>query len=178
MKILLPFLFSCVPQQYTSHYSIKSQQLGVRLFPCGAAGYQEVEENTTLTFTCDGYSDATWVYKAPTTPVINRQDSGYTLPVSAAVMRIYSSRSMYSCAVQLGSSSQPGTLDLSPTVSDTSNTADRSGRCDVTMSIPDTSGTYTCSVTVNPGNTQTSCGSFTISRTRALYLFLFPYVSV
>ncbi|KAL8588605.1 hypothetical protein ACOMHN_034059 [Nucella lapillus] len=68
-----------------------------------------------------------------------------------------------SCAVQLGSSSQPGTLDFSPTASDTSNTAERSGRCDVTMSIPVTSGTYSCSVTVNPGNTQTSCGSFTIN---------------
>ncbi|KAL8566437.1 hypothetical protein ACOMHN_015073 [Nucella lapillus] len=32
------------------------------------------------------------------------------------------------------------------------------------MSIPVTSGTYSCSVTVNPGNTQTSCGSFTITR--------------
>ncbi|KAL8588595.1 hypothetical protein ACOMHN_034049 [Nucella lapillus] len=62
----------------------------------------------------------------------------------------------------LGSSSQPGTLDLSSTASDTSNTADRSGRCDLTMSIPVTSGTYFCSVTVNPGNTKTSCGSFTI----------------
>ncbi|KAL8577623.1 hypothetical protein ACOMHN_036814 [Nucella lapillus] len=32
------------------------------------------------------------------------------------------------------------------------------------MSIPVTSGTYSCSVTVNPGNTHTSCGSFTITR--------------
>ncbi|KAL8588604.1 hypothetical protein ACOMHN_034058 [Nucella lapillus] len=86
------------------------------------------------------------------------------MPVSAAITRIYSSRGLYSCAVQLGSSSQPGTLVLSPTASDTSNTADRSGRCDVTMPIPVTSGTYSCSVTVNPGNTQTSWGSFTITR--------------
>ncbi|KAL8611566.1 hypothetical protein ACOMHN_061827 [Nucella lapillus] len=142
--------------------------------------YQEVEENTALIFTCDQYSGfPTWVLKVvtgstttivpavvsqPTTPIINRQNSGYTLPVSAAITRIYSSRGLYSCAGKLGSSSQPGTLDLSPTASDTSNTADRSGRCDVTMSIPATSGTYTCSVTVNPGNTQTSCGSFTITR--------------
>ncbi|KAL8588597.1 hypothetical protein ACOMHN_034051 [Nucella lapillus] len=103
------------------------------------------------------------VVTQPTTPDINRQDSGYTLPVSAAVTRVYSSRGLYSCAGQLGSSSKPGTLDLSPTASDTSNTADRSGRCDVTMSIPVTSGTYSCNVTVNPGNTQTSCGSFTIT---------------
>ncbi|KAL8592903.1 hypothetical protein ACOMHN_050730 [Nucella lapillus] len=201
-------------------------------------GYQEEEENTTLTFTCDQYTGvASWVLKAVTgsttyigqcsstctsiiplfsmtansatssslttsrtvrdssqsgaefycvqnanlvtkkcglhvivqavlsqpTPVINRQDSGYTLPVSAAVTRVYSSRGLYSCAGQLGSSSQPGALVLSPTASDTSNTSVRSGRCDVTMSIPDTSGTYFCSVTVNPGNTQTSCGSFTIT---------------
>ncbi|KAL8588607.1 hypothetical protein ACOMHN_034061 [Nucella lapillus] len=85
------------------------------------------------------------------------------MPVSAAITRIYSSRGLYSCAVQLGSSSQPGTLVLSPTASDTSNTADRSGTCDVTMPIPVTSGTYSCGVTVNPGNTQTSCGSFTIT---------------
>ncbi|KAL8602432.1 hypothetical protein ACOMHN_067122 [Nucella lapillus] len=155
MKTLLPFLFPCVPQQYTSHYSITSQQ----------PGYQEVEENTSLIFTCDQYStSASWVFKAPTTPVINRQDSGYTLPVSAAVTRVYSSRGLYSCTGQLGSSNQPGTLDLNPTASDTSNTADRSGRCDVTMSIPATSGTYSCSVTVNPGNTQTPCGRFTITR--------------
>ncbi|KAL8588581.1 hypothetical protein ACOMHN_034035 [Nucella lapillus] len=32
------------------------------------------------------------------------------------------------------------------------------------MPIPVTSGTYSCNVTVNPGNTQTSCGSFTITR--------------
>ncbi|KAL8608864.1 hypothetical protein ACOMHN_063939 [Nucella lapillus] len=155
MKILLPFLFPCVPQQYTSHYSITSQQ----------PGYQEVEENTALTFTCDQYTDtASWVFKAPTTPVINRQDSGYTLPFFAATTRIYSSRGLYSCAGKLGSSSQPGTLVLSPTASDTSNTADRSGRCDVTMSLPVTSGLYSCSVTVNPGNTQTPCGRFTITR--------------
>ncbi|KAL8565805.1 hypothetical protein ACOMHN_005253 [Nucella lapillus] len=142
---------------------------GVRLSTCPGAGYQEVEENTALIFTCDEYSGiATWVLKAVTGStaniVINRQDSGYTLPVSGTITRIYSSRGLYSCAVQLGSSSQPGTLDLSPTASDTSNTADRSGRCDVTMSIPVTSGTFSCSVTVNPGNTQTSCGSFTITR--------------
>ncbi|KAL8566429.1 hypothetical protein ACOMHN_015065 [Nucella lapillus] len=220
-----------------------SLSAGVRLYPCGGAGYQEVKENTTLTFTCDQYTgDSSWVLKAvtgstvnigtcnskctsnipaftltansatssslttprtardssqsgaeyrcvrssntsdsftkkcglhvivpavvsqPTTPVINRQDSGYTMPVSAAITRIYSSRGLYSCVVQLGSSSQPGTLVLSPTASDTSNTADRSGRCDVTMPIPVTSGTYSCNVTVNPGNTQTSWGSFTITR--------------
>ncbi|KAL8608867.1 hypothetical protein ACOMHN_063942 [Nucella lapillus] len=124
-----------------------------------SAGYQEVEENTALTFTCDQYSGS-----VPTTPVINRQESGYTLPVSAAVTRVYSSRGLYSCTGQLGSSSSPATLDLSPTASNTSNTADRSGRCDVTMSIPVTSGTYPCSVTVNPGNTQAPCGSFTITR--------------
>ncbi|KAL8605660.1 hypothetical protein ACOMHN_064220 [Nucella lapillus] len=38
---------------------------------------------------------------APTTPVINRQDSGYTLPVSAAVTRVYSSRGLYSCTGQV-----------------------------------------------------------------------------
>ncbi|KAL8573049.1 hypothetical protein ACOMHN_010479 [Nucella lapillus] len=206
-------------------------------------GYQEVEENTNLTFTCDEYyGGATWLFRAvtggttsigtctstcestihgftltanrttssslttsrtardslqsgaeyqcvhqgstrdsimtkcglhvivpavvsqPTPPVINKQDSGYILPIYAAITRIYSSRGLYSCAGQLGSSSQPGTLVLSPTASDTSNTADRSGRCDVTMSIPVTSGTYPCNVTVNPGNTQTPCGSFTITR--------------
>ncbi|KAL8587846.1 hypothetical protein ACOMHN_067714 [Nucella lapillus] len=66
-------------------------------------------------------------------------------------------------SVQLGSSSQPGKLVLIPTASDTNSTADRSGRCDVTISIPVTSGTYSCSVTINPGNRQTSCGSFTIT---------------
>ncbi|KAL8574723.1 hypothetical protein ACOMHN_023928 [Nucella lapillus] len=153
---------------------------GVRLSPCGSTGYQEVEENIALTLTCDQYSgSASWVFKTvtgitsnivpavvtqPTTSDINRQDSGYTLPVSAAVTRVYSSRGLYSCAGQLGSSSQPGTLDLSPTASDTSNTADRSGRCDVNISIPVTSGTYSCNVTVNPGNTHTSCVSFTITR--------------
>ncbi|KAL8560666.1 hypothetical protein ACOMHN_053326 [Nucella lapillus] len=201
-------------------------------------GYQEVEENTALTFRCDHYSGfAVWVIKEvtgstttighctstcsvnipgftltansatssslttsrtarkssqsgavyqcvanyifkkcglhvivpavvsqPTTPVINRQDSGYTLTVSVNITRVYSSRGLYSCAGQLGSSSQPGTLVLSPNASDTSNTADRSGRCDITISMPATSGTYSCSVSVNPGNTQTSCGSFTITR--------------
>ncbi|KAL8566047.1 hypothetical protein ACOMHN_036206 [Nucella lapillus] len=217
-----------------------SLSAGVRLYPCGGAGYQVVEENTALTLTCDQYSRyASWVLKLvtgslasigtcssrctsiipvftltansatssslttsrtardssqsgaeyqcvddvtpvikkcglhvivpavvsqPTTPVINRQDSGYTLPVSADVTSVYSSRGLYSCTGQLGSSSPPGTLDLSPTASNTSNTADRSGRCDVTMSIPVTSGTYPCSVTVNPGNTQTLCSSFTITR--------------
>ncbi|KAL8592895.1 hypothetical protein ACOMHN_050722 [Nucella lapillus] len=213
-----------------------SLSAGVMLTPCGGAGYQEVEENTTLIFTCDQYSGSvSWVFKAVTgsttsigtcslpctsnipvftltansatssslttsrtardssqsgaeyqcvansvtkkcglhvivpavvsqpTPVVNRQDSGYTLPVSAAVTKVYSSRGLYSCAVQLGSSSQPGTIVLSPTANDTSNTADRSGRCDVTMPIPVTSGTYSCSVTVNPGNTHTSCGNFTIT---------------
>ncbi|KAL8608863.1 hypothetical protein ACOMHN_063938 [Nucella lapillus] len=38
---------------------------------------------------------------APTTPVINRQDSGYTLLVSAAVTRVYSSRGLYSCTGQV-----------------------------------------------------------------------------
>ncbi|KAL8592900.1 hypothetical protein ACOMHN_050727 [Nucella lapillus] len=37
------------------------------LSPCGGAGYQEVEENTTLTFTCDQYSGvATWVLRVVT----------------------------------------------------------------------------------------------------------------
>ncbi|KAL8582649.1 hypothetical protein ACOMHN_035414 [Nucella lapillus] len=35
------------------------------------------------------------------------------------------------------------------------------------MFLPVTSGTYSCSITVNPGNTQTSCGSFTISKPRS-----------
>ncbi|KAL8566447.1 hypothetical protein ACOMHN_015083 [Nucella lapillus] len=173
----------------TSNTCLSKHCTGSFLWPVCDYWYHEVEENTALTLTCDGYSGiATWVYKPvtgntsqigschstctvtipvftltansatssslhgllgiphilghnfsvwpimslrnvdctllPTTPVINRQDSGYTLPVSAAVTRVYSSRGLYSCAVQLGSSSQPGTLDLSPTASDTSNTAD------------------------------------------------------
>ncbi|KAL8614519.1 hypothetical protein ACOMHN_059283 [Nucella lapillus] len=70
---------------------------GVRLTPCGGAGYQEVEENTNLTFTCDQYSAvAIWKFKP------------------------------------LGSSSQPGTLDLSPTASDTGRLL-TVGRCDVAI---------------------------------------------
>ncbi|KAL8588587.1 hypothetical protein ACOMHN_034041 [Nucella lapillus] len=128
------------------------------------AEYECVDTATSVTKKCGLHVIVPAVVTQPTTPVINRQDRGYTLPVSAAVTRVYSSRGLYSCAGQLGSSSQPGTLDLSPTASDTSNTADRSGRCDVNISIPVTRGTYSCSVTVNPGNTQTPCGSFTITR--------------
>ncbi|KAL8617513.1 hypothetical protein ACOMHN_064798 [Nucella lapillus] len=132
--------------------------------PCGGAGYQEVEENTALTFRCDHYSGfAVWVIKEPTTPVINTQDSGYTLTVSVNITRVYSSRGLYSCAGQLGSSSQPGTLVLSPNASDTSNTADRSGRCDVNISMPATSGTYSCSPTTQVINRQDSGYTLTVS---------------
>eukprot|EP00745_Piridium_sociabile_P017260 TRINITY_DN25969_c0_g3_i1.p1 TRINITY_DN25969_c0_g3~~TRINITY_DN25969_c0_g3_i1.p1 ORF type:complete len:107 (-),score=19.93 TRINITY_DN25969_c0_g3_i1:246-545(-) len=37
---------------------------GVRLYPCGDAGYQDVVENTTITFYCDEYTGSVdWRFK-------------------------------------------------------------------------------------------------------------------
>ncbi|KAL8605663.1 hypothetical protein ACOMHN_064223 [Nucella lapillus] len=54
-----------------------------------------------LFFTGISLSAVPAVVSQPTTPVINRQESGYTLPVSAAVTRVYSSRGLYSCTGQV-----------------------------------------------------------------------------
>ncbi|KAL8594267.1 hypothetical protein ACOMHN_044211 [Nucella lapillus] len=211
-----------VPSVYShvTHYG----NVGAAVDPRQTMGYQEVEENTNLTFTSDEYSGtASWMLKAATGSDTNIGSCSSTCTVNIPVFTLTansatssslttsctamnSSQSGAECqcnaksvtkkfelhvidhkiprpsanrrqppnahtrhtpealAAELGSSSQPGTLDLSPTANDTSNTADMSGRCDVTMSMPVTSGTYSCSVTVNPGNTQTSCGSFAITR--------------
>ncbi|XP_070182380.1 uncharacterized protein, partial [Littorina saxatilis] len=64
----------------------------------------------------------------------------------------------------MGPETRSVTPTLQPSPSDTSDTSDRTGSCDVTLPLPSNSATYTCTVTVNPGNTQSSSNNIQIMR--------------
>ena len=66
--------------------------------------------------------------------------------------------------LQVGTTSQTVTPSLQPTPSDTTNLANRTGHCDVTVPMPTSSGSYVCTVTVRPGGTQQSSDSRQIGR--------------
>ncbi|KAK7485507.1 hypothetical protein BaRGS_00023195, partial [Batillaria attramentaria] len=86
----------------------------------------------------------------------------WNLQGSSNVTSVYSSLGRYSCSwTERSQSGQvtaiPGeTLTLTPDISDTSNTQNRTGTCTFSKRLPTDDGNYTYTVEISPGNTKRS----------------------
>ncbi|KAK7477528.1 hypothetical protein BaRGS_00031213 [Batillaria attramentaria] len=86
----------------------------------------------------------------------------WNLQGSSDVTSVYSSLGWYSCSwTERNQTGQvttiPGvTLTLTPDISDTSNTQNRTGTCTFSKRLPADDGNYTYTVAISPGNTQRS----------------------
>ncbi|KAK7477510.1 hypothetical protein BaRGS_00031195 [Batillaria attramentaria] len=97
-------------------------------------------------------------------------EARWALQGTSDVTSVFSSLGRYSCqwreADQSGQviSAIEGVLTLSPVISDSSNTQNRTGTCTLSKSLPTLDGNYTYSVVVSPGQTVRVGGAVHIVR--------------